>query len=288
SLKIDSTGNLQWQKIFPSTFFKGYNSSEICANGGYILAGFVSHTDPGPQYLLLTRIDNQGNIIWEREYDPFMGSHFTKRIEKINNGYLIFGQTNDTLTGYGVPFIVRMDTAGTIYFKKMQAANVDGGFRDYKSINSNRYVYTQFYDSTYYILNSRVTIVDSNGSILKERIFTTPNSQGYVWLESILPLPNGDILFAGFAELKLYPAYPNPFNPETIIRFDIPVRDFVEIKLYDITGKLVSTLFEGEKSQGSYEYKLNANHYNLSTGVYFVLIRTKSGLILSQKIILLK
>jgi hypothetical protein len=61
--------------------------------------------------------------------------------------------------------------------------------------------------------------------------------------------------------------YPNPFNPLTNIRFSIPKGEFVEIILYDITGKEVAVLFSDPLEAGTYNVDFNAS--NLASGVYF-------------------
>jgi hypothetical protein len=61
--------------------------------------------------------------------------------------------------------------------------------------------------------------------------------------------------------------YPNPFNPVTKINFAIPKSGLVTIKVYDITGKEVSTLVNEVKNAGSYSVDFTAN--NISSGVYF-------------------
>jgi len=73
-------------------------------------------------------------------------------------------------------------------------------------------------------------------------------------------------------EFKLYNNYPNPFNPVTKIRFDIPAKvkgEMLNVKLvvYDITGKLTAVLINEELVSGKYEITFNAS--NLSSGVYF-------------------
>ena len=67
--------------------------------------------------------------------------------------------------------------------------------------------------------------------------------------------------------------FPNPFNPQTIVRVEAPAKSFAEISIYDITGKQVETLFKGEIQQGIHNFKWNAS--NLPSGMY--LIRTVSG-----------
>ncbi len=66
--------------------------------------------------------------------------------------------------------------------------------------------------------------------------------------------------------------YPNPFNPVTNIEFKIPERIFAELKIFDITGKLVTVLFNNELSAGTYSAGWDASNH--SSGVYFYSIIT--------------
>ncbi len=66
---------------------------------------------------------------------------------------------------------------------------------------------------------------------------------------------------------KLYQNYPNPFNPSTVIKFEVPYTFPIRLILYDILGREVKTLFEGDAVAGSNEVELNAEH--LPAGVYF-------------------
>jgi hypothetical protein len=64
--------------------------------------------------------------------------------------------------------------------------------------------------------------------------------------------------------------YPNPFNPVTKIKFTVPAtgkNNFVKIAVYDVTGKLVTTLVDENFAPGTYETDFNGENY--STGVYF-------------------
>ncbi len=66
---------------------------------------------------------------------------------------------------------------------------------------------------------------------------------------------------------ELFNNYPNPFNPVTKIRFDLPKSSSAKILLYDITGRIVMNLVEGNFQAGSYETVLDAT--SLASGVYF-------------------
>lgn len=75
-------------------------------------------------------------------------------------------------------------------------------------------------------------------------------------------------------EFKLYNNYPNPFNPSTKIRFDIPKNSNVRITIYEISGRQIENLINENLSAGSYELTWIA--YNLSSGVYFYRIESEN------------
>lgn len=70
----------------------------------------------------------------------------------------------------------------------------------------------------------------------------------------------------------LYQNFPNPFNPVTKVSFDIPERAFVKVSVFDVTGKLVSTLVNEERATGKYVVTFDAS--NLSSGIYYYKIET--------------
>lgn len=84
---------------------------------------------------------------------------------------------------------------------------------------------------------------------------------------------------------ELYQNYPNPFNNQTTIKFEIPEKDFVLLKLYDLTGNEIQTLINEELNRGKYSITLDAN--KLSSGVYFYTMQTKSFRA-TKKLVLIK
>jgi len=61
--------------------------------------------------------------------------------------------------------------------------------------------------------------------------------------------------------------YPNPFNNVTNIRYQIPRKSFVSVRVYDISGKEVGSILNESKSSGSYLIRFDASE--LSSGIYF-------------------
>ncbi len=91
------------------------------------------------------------------------------------------------------------------------------------------------------------------------------------WVNENTALQIGNVTASGTNasvpdKFNLYQNYPNPFNPSTVIKFSVPNQSFVSLKVYDITGREVTTLINEEKSTGTYSVNFKAD--NLSSGMY--------------------
>jgi hypothetical protein len=99
--------------------------------------------------------------------------------------------------------------------------------------------------------------------------FTTANS------ESILDI-----------QTELNQNYPNPFNPSTQIRYTVSESQHVSLKVYDMAGRLVANLVDGETvNAGTYEVTFNAN--GLASGIYFYRFITEREIV-TRKMTLMK
>jgi len=83
----------------------------------------------------------------------------------------------------------------------------------------------------------------------------------------------------------LFQNYPNPFNPTTIIRYEIPKDSKVTINIYDLLGREVATLFNGNQKAGRFELEWNAKSF--SSGIYFYNLRAGS-FYQTKKMVLIK
>ena len=68
-------------------------------------------------------------------------------------------------------------------------------------------------------------------------------------------------------EFALHQNFPNPFNPSTIIRYDLPSDEHVTLIVYDVLGKVVARLVDGKQAAGSYEIPFSGTSF--ASGVYF-------------------
>lgn len=101
-------------------------------------------------------------------------------------------------------------------------------------------------------------------------LYTTDG--GLTWSEN----PAGDrIKVSKNEQAKLNQNYPNPFNPSTLISYSINDNANVNIKIYDMTGREVSTLVNSFHNAGTYSVNFNAS--NLASGIYFYVLRMNTG-----------
>jgi hypothetical protein len=95
---------------------------------------------------------------------------------------------------------------------------------------------------------------------------------------------NGDALKSNVnlpqVEVKLPDAYileqnyPNPFNPSTVIKYSVPFKSQVKVKIYNTLGMVVRELVNGVMENGTYEVSFNAS--NLASGIYLYSIEANS------------
>jgi hypothetical protein len=115
-------------------------------------------------------------------------------------------------------------------------------------------------------LTIRTTSVlqDSITQMVYPTNWSITNDTTCIRLDSLVGIANNQEIPTAY---KLYNNYPNPFNPITTIKYDIPRKTFVNLTIYDILGKEVEKLVDGFKEPGSYSIEWDATNY--ASGTYF-------------------
>ncbi len=135
------------------------------------------------------------------------------------------------------------------------------------------------------------TFPDPNGKSMELKNPNFDNNDGANWDVSSTPYGDGDLGTPGaknsdfvsgidpsqnqgtvIDRFQIEPNYPNPFNPSTTFRITVPQNSRVTVGIYDVTGKLVNTLFAGELRKGIYTYRWdgkNSQGRTVPSGIYF-------------------
>lgn len=109
---------------------------------------------------------------------------------------------------------------------------------------------------------------------------TTQNSLGKAALSTVPDKSTGEVPGA----FELYAAYPNPFNPSTVIQFDVPQPATVRLAVYDLLGREVSVLVDGSMDAGIQTVTFDAG--GLPNGTYLYRLETPQGSFVRQVVYL--
>ncbi len=167
-------------------------------------------------------------------------------------------------------------------------------------INTNQLIFSTFYGGTGSEVAYACIKHHSDGIIITgicgSGFPTTPEvgdtsynggSDGFIARLTLVPDSSASTpeRFIQPSDFALAQNYPNPFNATTTLSYSLPTTSHVDLRLYDITGRHVSTLVQREQRAGTYRVLLDGSR--LSSGTYFV--RLQAGMFSkTQKIVLLK
>ncbi len=172
---------------------------------------------------------------------------------------------------------------GTSWSTPFQCTNNSGPLRDYRYV---AIAPSNSYDAAG--PNHYLHLISQSDSVPGSNVNGAPASTAqmvYIKVAYNDPIGITPISNEVPASYQLMQNYPNPFNPSTKINFSVPVSGNVSLKLYDATGKLVSTLLSQNVAAGTFEYELKAN--NLPSGVYFYSL-TAGNFVDTKKMVLVK
>jgi len=132
----------------------------------------------------------------------------------------------------------------------------------------------------------QIGFVKGNGTVTKSSYYSftdkNTNTTGKVYYRLKQVDFDGSFDYSSVVEVNVNKAlnyslaknYPNPFNPSTKIKFAIPARQHVTLKVFNLLGNEVATLVNDVRDAGSYTVEFNAK--NLSSGVYYCRIQAGS------------
>lgn len=114
-------------------------------------------------------------------------------------------------------------------------------------------------------------------------------SSGRYFTQTYIPVNSGPVSVENPSDLprqlSLSQNFPNPFNPQTTIRYEIPDFSMVRLDVFDVLGRRVARLVDFEQAPGEYSVNFDASH--LSSGVYIYQVSNGKETI-TQKMLLIK
>ena len=300
-IRIDLNGNLVWNRADPS--FRDIGCFVETSDSGFIALA----STPNPQII---KLNKSGTIEWSNNVPAGYGPAVINKIGE--NEYLITGlgdfiinENGDIITKFNIPF---------------EPNELPTAFLYSSSTEEIRYMVRSTYKWLPQTVVSKIILYDLNGTILSEKLIVDSNNNSRE-IRGITQLYDG-YLFTGIRNfdtateqsigksmviktdslLNFKPVgisnngtnvaddyslgiYPNPFNTSTKIKFNLPSRQYIEISVYDITGREIKRYDRMIYNSGTNELIFYGG--NLSSGVYLLLFQSESELIY-KKISLIK
>jgi photosystem II stability/assembly factor-like uncharacterized protein len=204
-----------------------------------------------------------GGLNWVNQPVPQGGNILISQIVKFDNivNDTIWGVGSTIMTGIGNRGMVcRSTNSGNTWLFQVPDSN----------INIFQYQHTEFVKPLIGWAYSGITGVHTTAG--GDPIFYMPVTQ----IGSEVP-----------KEYKLYNNYPNPFNPKSNIKYQIPKSNVnVKIAIYDIQGKEIAILVNEKQSAGTYEVDFDGSNY--SSGIYLYSLIVDNKVIETKRMALIK
>jgi ligand-binding sensor domain-containing protein len=279
-IEFDKKGNL-WLGMGYIAYIDGSNSWVI-RKGGLVKFDGINWTiynkaNSGLAYddVSAIAIDSSG-AIWCATMDQWVGKQYGGGLSKFDgNSWTTYNISNSGLSSNTI-FDMKIDKNQNLWL-----STSGGGLVKFDRKNT-----WSIYDQS----NSGIAFNSIN--------MTEIDSSGYKWVAhnesglsvfkdpsaSVTPIKDDNDLCSP-RNLALLQNFPNPFNPSTIISFQLSISSFVSLKIYDILGQEIVTLFEGQKQPGKYTIPFDGK--NLAAGAYFYTLASGNEK-LTRKLLLVK
>jgi len=263
TIKYNTDGYGQWVQIYngpPGTGLDFAFSIAVDGSGNVYVTGNSSGIGTGPDYATI-KYNSAGVMQWTSRY-------------------------NGPANNFDYAYSIALDGSGNAYVTGRSSGSGTGS--DYATIRYNSdgtEQWVQRYTELDYDWASSIAVDGSGNVYVTGRSSGSGTSEDYatikysqvIGIKSISSeIPNG---------YKLLQNYPNPFNPVTKMRFAIPKSSFANLVVYDVLGRVVSTLVDEQLKAGTYEVDWNA--LNNPSGVYYYRL-VIDGFTETRKMILIK
>ncbi len=242
----------------------------------------------------ITKINHiTGDIIWrlgglQNQFtfvNDTLGFNYQHAVRRISNGNItIFdnGNWHNPHFSRAVEYSIdEINKTATLVWEYRHNPNIFSGFMGYVQRLDNGNTLISWGGT-----NPAVTEVTPEGTVVFEASYPagvyTYRAYKFDWNNPVeIHRGNGKIPSA----FELKQNFPNPFNPATVINYSIPKASYVELAVFDVTGREVKKLVSQLKQPGSYEITFDGSQY--SSGIYFYRL-SADNFSFTRKMILVK
>jgi len=174
-MKLDSGGNIVWQRTFDSGNHDHFAVVRPTAAGDYLVAGLTPSLRTGASDALILKLDASGNVIWQKAYGGMRGGYAADLRPTPDGGSIVAGLTyEERLDGaFEVGWVLKLDPSGEIVWQKTYAGTGARGFRVIQLTADGGYIAAgaRFSRSVW------VVQLDATGNIVWQKTYAAPGDE---------------------------------------------------------------------------------------------------------------
>ncbi|MBU0507227.1 T9SS type A sorting domain-containing protein [bacterium] len=248
-VKTDANGDSLWSRTFGGPDQEDGRAVVQTSDGGYLITGWGQLLTPGNTNFIAIRTDANGDSLWGRVYGGELSDFCNTVIPVMGGGYVLAGRSYSFSNGLYDIWLLRISEDGdSLWSTHWGGADADNCI-------------------------SVVQLADASFVLGGTTFITGAGLQHYILKTTPDPLPAGD--FRSFQpQTFALSVYPNPFNPSTTIFFDFPRATRARLCVFDVTGRLITTLADEHFTAGSHALSFDGSA--LPSGIYFAQLRTEN------------
>ena len=270
AVRVDSGGNIIWQKTYGATPTSNDPVYEVVvtAEGYYaIFSSSDEGTDLSPMWLLV--LDPQGNKVIDQHY-PLAVDFAFGGIQSSDSGYVMVGYSSKSGSTNSSLYVLKTDKIGKLQWQKTYG---DSALAYGVMQRGKQFLVVGGTDQTQDKLDDLwLLVLDSAGNI------TTLDTATHTGNASVSPSShletNGMVLDQN---------YPNPASNITTISFTLTYADHISLKIMNALGEEIRTVVDRRMDVGSHYIRLNASEF--PSGTYFYELRNSSCSLMKELVI---
>ncbi len=193
-LKLDTNGNISWQKTYGASGYDYAESIQQTVDGGYVVVGWTNSFGAGNYDFLVLKLDANGNISWQKTYGGTLGDGAESIQQTSDGGYIVLGETDSFGAENGDFWVLKLDANGNVQWQKTYGGGLFDRARSIQQTSDSGYIMGGMTESfgagsgDAWILK-----LDSNGNVQWQKTYGGSNFDG----AAIQQTSDGGYIMAG-------------------------------------------------------------------------------------------
>ena len=189
-LKLNSKGEVEWQKTFGGEDYDVANSIHQTTDGGYIVAGWTSSFGSGEADVYILKLNSKGEMEWQKTFGGKGDDEANSIQQTTDGGYIVVGWTKSFGSGWKDVYILKLNSKGEIEWQKTFGGKYDDEANSIQQTTDGEYIVAGYKDGDVYILK-----LNSKGEMEWQKTFGGEYNDEAEWIHQTT---DGGYIVAGW------------------------------------------------------------------------------------------